>query len=112
MLCLYGDPAYPLRPHLMAPYRIWDVEVLTEDMKAFNKAMSSLRVSVEWLFGDVSNSFKVIDFKKNLKLRLSAVGKFYVVAALIRNILTCLYGNTTSKYIQIDPPTITTYLDN
>ena len=22
LLCLYGDPAYPLRPHLMAPYRI------------------------------------------------------------------------------------------
>ena len=52
----------------MAPYRIWDVDVLTEDMKAFNKAMSSLRVSVEWLFGDVSSSFKFIDFKKNLKL--------------------------------------------
>ena len=68
--------------------------------------MSSLRVAVEWLFGDVSNSFKFIDFKKNLKLRLSAVGKFYVVPALIRNILTCLYGNTTSKYFQIDPPTI------
>ena len=22
VLCLYGDPAYPLRPHLMVPYRI------------------------------------------------------------------------------------------
>ena len=82
---------------LARDHLVGDVELLTEDMKAFNKAMSSLRVSVEWLFGDVSNSFKFIDFKKNLKLRLSAVGKFYEVAALIRNILTCLYGNTTSK---------------
>ena len=82
-------------------YRIWDVEVQTEDLKAFNKAMSSLCISVEWLFGDVSHSFKFIDFKKNLKLRLSAIAKFYVVAALIRNILTCLYGNTTSKYVWV-----------
>jgi hypothetical protein len=110
LLCLYGDPAYPLRPQLMAPYRVGDVQVLTEDMKEFNRAMSSLRVSVEWLFGDVANSFKFIDFKKNLKLWLSAVGKFYVVAALMRNILTCLYGNTTSKYFHIDPPTIDSYL--
>ena len=53
LFCLHGDPAYPLHPHLMAPYCIWDVKVLTEDMKVFNKAMGSLRVSVEWLFGGV-----------------------------------------------------------
>ena len=76
ILCVYGDLPYPLRPHLMAPYRMGDVVELTEWMKEFNRAMSSLRVSVVWLFGDVSNSFKFIDFKKNLKLRLSAVGKF------------------------------------
>ena len=111
ILCVYGDPAYPLRPHLMAPYRMGDVAELTDVMKEFNRAMSSLRVSVEWLFGDISNSFKFIDFRKNLKLRLSAVGKFYIVAALIRNILTCLYGNTTCKYFKVNPPTIYSYLN-
>ena len=74
VLCLYGDPAYPLRPHLMAPYRIGEVPVFTADMEAFNSAMSSARASVEWLFDDISNSFKFLDFKKNLKLGLSAVG--------------------------------------
>ena len=74
VLCLYGDPAYPFRPHLMAPYRIGEVPVFTADMEAFNSAMSSARASVEWLFGDISNSFKFLDFKKNLKLGLSAVG--------------------------------------
>lgn len=110
ILCLYGDPAYPLRPNLIAPYRLGEVRVLTAEMQAFNEAMSSLRVSVEWLFGDVSNSFKFIDFKKNLKLGMSAVGKYYVVAALFRNILTCLYGNATSSFFQLEPPTIQDYL--
>ena len=58
--------------------------------------MSSVRVSVEWLFNDVSNYFKFIDFKKNLKIGMSAVGKQYI--ALLRNILTCLYGYITSGH--------------
>lgn len=110
VLCLYGDPAYPLRPHLMAPYRIGEVPLFTPNMEAFNEAMSSVRVSVEWLFGDVLNDFKFLDFKSNLKLGLSAVGKHYIVAALLRNTLTCLYGNNTSTFFQVDPPTVQDYL--
>lgn len=107
----YGDPAYPLRPYLMASYRIGEVQVFTADMVAFNEAMSSVRASVEWLFGDVYNSFKFIDFKKNLKLRLSAIGKQYIATGLFRNIQTCLsYGNTASTFFQLDPPTVQDYL--
>ena len=36
-------------------------------MEDYNKAMSSVPISVEWLFGDIINSFKILDFKKNLK---------------------------------------------
>ena len=32
-MCLYGDPAYPLRAHLQAPFRIG---ILTRDMKTFD----------------------------------------------------------------------------
>ena len=71
-LCVYGDPAYPLRVHLQAPFRHG---VLTQQMQDYNAAMSRVRTSVEWLFGDVVNSFKSLDFKKNLKLKLSSVGK-------------------------------------
>ena len=49
-MCLSGDPAYPLRIHLQAPFRN---AVLTPVMQAFNSSMSAVRESVEWLFGDI-----------------------------------------------------------
>ena len=60
-----GDPAYPLRVNLQSPFRN---AVLTAQREAYNEAMSSVRSSVEWLFGDIVNYFKFLDFKKNLKL--------------------------------------------
>ena len=89
-MSVYGDLAYPLRVHLQAPFR---GAVLTQDMKNFNKAMSAVRISVEWLFGDVINKFKYMDFKKNFKIGLSPVGKMYIASAILENALTCLYGN-------------------
>ena len=78
-------------------------------MEAYNTAMSSVRTSVEWLFGDIINYFKFLDFKKNLKLGLSSVGKMYIVSAILRNGLACLYGNTTSDFFQCNPPNLETY---
>jgi hypothetical protein len=76
-MCLYGDAAYPHRIFLQSPYRN---AVITPQMLEFNRSMSSVRVSVEWIFGDIANYFKFMDFKKNLKIGLSSVGKFYLVS--------------------------------
>ena len=58
-MCLYGDPANPLRIHMQAPFR--DAN-LTDETKAYNKlcwwAMSSVRVSVEWLLKVIVKYFK------------------------------------------------------
>jgi len=105
-MCIYGDPAYPLRVHLQGPFKN---AILTPLMQQFNSSMSEVRISVEWLFADIVNYFKFMDFKKNLKACLSSVGKMYIVSALFRNALTCLYGNTTSKYFDIDPPNLEDY---
>ena len=105
-MCIYGDLAYPLRVHLQTPFRHVPLAPLMQDHK---KAMSALRISVEWLFGDVINSFKFLDYIKNLKIGLSSVGKMYVVCALVRNAITCLYGNTTSDYFGIEKPTLEQY---
>lgn len=94
-MSVYGDPAYPLRVHLQAPFRHG---VLTPMMEQYNFDMSSVRVTVEWLFGDIINDFKFLDFKKNLKIGMSSVGKMYLVCALLNNAITCLYGNKTSEF--------------
>lgn len=106
-MCIYGDPAYPLRVHLQTPFRNVNI---TPEMQAFNQSMSQVRVSVEWIFGDIVNYFKFIDFKKNLKVGLSTVGKMYIVCALLRNCLTCLYQNQTCDFFYLEPPTLEEYL--
>ena len=100
ILCIYGDPAYPLRPHLQNPFR---GARLTDDQRAWNKSMSEVRVSVEWTFGDIVNYFKFLDFKKNLKICLSAVSKMYISCALMHNARACLYGSTTSEFFRYLP---------
>lgn len=78
-------------------------------MEQCNARMSAVRNSVEWLFGDVIISFKFNDFIKDLKLFLSSVGKIYIVSVLLLNAITCMYGNMTSEFFDIRPPTIDAY---
>ena len=85
-MCLSGDPAYPLRIYLQAPFR---VGVLTRQMEISNEKMSAVRASVEWLFAEIVNYFKFLDFKKNLRIGSSQVGQMY--CAILRNDSTCLY---------------------
>ena len=106
LLCVYGDPAYPLRPQLIAPFR---GGVLNEDQVAWNTSMSKVRIAVEWLFGDVVNYFKFLDFKNFFLICLSSVGKMYLTCVITQNAHTCLYGSTTSKYFQTNPPTLQEY---
>ena len=71
--------------------------------------MSKVRSLVEWIFGHTINYVTFLAFKKDLKLGLSPNGKMYIVCALLRNALICLYGNTTSDFFQLDPPSLEDY---
>ena len=63
-MCIYGDPAYPLQFHQQQRFR---EAPLTAPMEQFNKSMSSVRTSVEWIFGHIVASLKFLYLKKNLK---------------------------------------------
>lgn len=105
-LYLYGDPAYPLGVYLQAPFKGNNI---TPQMALYNKAMSEVRIAVEMLFGNILNYFKFIDFKRQMKVNLSPVGKMYVVCALLENAQTCLYGNQVSQMFGIDPSLLNDY---
>ena len=71
--------------------------------------MSSARVSVEWVFGDVINYFQLLDFRKNIKIILSAVGKMDIVCALFHNARSRFYGTSTENYLGLQAPLIGEY---
>ena len=52
----------------------------------------------------------ILNFLKNLKIGLSAVGEMYIVGAILRNCLRCLYGNLTAEYFDVQPPVLEDYL--
>ena len=103
---LYGDTAYPLRRYLISPFRGANLRAEEE----FNTRMSSVRECVEWEFGKMLKIFAFLDFRKNLKVLLSPVAKYYLVGGLLNNCHTCLYGNQTSKFFQLEPPSLEDYL--
>ena len=105
--CLYEDSAYPLRQQLINPYKGTNP---TAGQAAFNKAISSVRQSVEWEFGKIISLFAFLDFCKNLKLYLQPVGKLYVIGALLKNCHTCLYESQTSEFFNLSPPLLENYL--
>jgi hypothetical protein len=105
-LAIYGDPAYSHRIHLQCPYKGAN---LTQAQLQFNKSMSSVRVAVEWPFGEIATYFAFNDFKKNLKIGLQSVAKIYTVSCLMFNAKTCLYGSQTSQFFRLVPPHLDEY---
>ncbi|KAK3087535.1 hypothetical protein FSP39_007238 [Pinctada imbricata] len=107
VFCVYGDPAYPLTPYIVPPFR---GAVISANQARFNKKMSAVRVCVEWGFGKLLSLFAFLDYKKNQKLYLQPIGKYYKVAVILTNCHTCLYGSETSTYFGLRPPTVQEYL--
>ena len=85
---------------------------LSSQENDFNKAMSSLRVSVEWTYGKLVQYFMYMDFIKNEKILLQPIGKYYLVDAILTNCHTCLYGSTTTTFFDVQLPSLETYLSN
>src|SRR4051812_34866614 len=77
---LYDDPAYGVYKYLFLPFQ----EVnLTPEQKLFNKDISAVRECVKWQFSKIMTLFSFLDFKKNLKLWLQPVGRYYLVGGFL-----------------------------
>jgi hypothetical protein len=106
---LYGDPAYGLKSWLQCPIS----NPNSAQEHSFNRKMSCVRVTVEYGFQRIVTYFPYLDFKKSQKILLQPIGKYYFIGALFANIHGILNNGTqTSKYFDIEMPTLKEYLNS
>lgn len=98
-MCVFGDFVYFLCVYLQV---LFCYGILILVMEGYNVEMSFVRVIVEWFFGDIINDFKFLDFKKNLKIGMSSVGKMYLVCVIFNNVIICLYGNSILEFFGLN----------
>ena len=103
---IYGKPAYGISHNILAPFR---GSQLTPPQLDINKSMSRVRISVGWTFEKICQYSTYLDFKRNNKVLLRPIGKYYTTAALLTNCHTCLYGSLTSSFFEVNPPSLKTY---
>jgi len=84
--------------------------VLNNHQSDVNRRATTIRTCVEWGFGDIIQTWAFIDFYRPQKSLLSPIGNYFHAATLMTNIRTCLYGNQTSEYYGIQPPTLEQYI--
>ena len=107
--CLYGDSGYSRRWFLEVPYQGSN---LTSAQRAFNRAMSAVRITVEWIFKEVKLYFTTMDYKRKLKVKESPVGMLYMSAMLLCNMRNCIYPNQIARYFDCTPPSLEQFLLN
>ncbi|EGZ08565.1 hypothetical protein PHYSODRAFT_340308 [Phytophthora sojae] len=58
---IYGDPAYGCTNVFCCPFKGCRIDAPQQEV---NKAMSKVRVSVEWSYGEITRNFSYLDFKR------------------------------------------------
>ena len=82
----------------------------SENMKTYYKAMSKVRIALEWFFCNVKNCFKfILRFTKKKKFCLSPLGKIKSVCASLQNEHACLCGDEAANYFGTQPPKLREY---
>ena len=99
----YADKTYNDHSHLIGAYHGHNVA----DWKLHeNNVMKSMRIGIEWAFGKVTSQNRYIDYYKGMAVGMIPVGRMYRVAVLLANAHSCFYGNQSSLYFNIEPPSI------
>ena len=104
---LYGDLAYPQSPYLLGGYR--NVANGTDEVQ-FNRLMSSVRITVEWGYCEITEQWKFLDFCQAMRIFQSPVAQYYINAAFLSNLRNCMIGNKTRHYFDAQQMTLEQYI--
>jgi predicted nucleotidyltransferase len=106
---LYGDSIYPIMSHIRKRHQN---RMNTRRQVLENDVMKKVRISIEWNYGQTTNIFGYLDYRKNCKILAggSNIAKCYVIGTLLKNCYNCFYGCQTASYFKMAPPSIESYL--
>ena len=105
----YADAGYSTLPGLIRP---WPDAVINIAHMAYNVTMASVRICVEWEFGDIVTHWASLQMRTQQKIfDGSRPGQQYLVAALLSNCRSCLRRNNTSQYFDVLPPSLREYVE-
>ena len=105
--CIFGDSGYNVREYFEIPFQ---GSHLNENQRAFNRAMSGARITVEWMFKELKKFWTAVDFPRKMRVLQLPVGTLYLAAILLCNVRNCFYRNQTSIYFRCNPPTLEAFL--
>ena len=105
---LFGDAIYPMGPQLFRMYR---APALNSPQSALNDVMAGARVSVEWGFNLVTNTFQGVDFIRWQRFFHTKPAQQYRIATLLTNCISCIRGtNQVSEWFSCPLPSLWHYL--
>ena len=107
---IYGDPAYTGAYGVIGAFTRQPGQQLSEAEKQFNTTMSSVRITIEQIFGRTVKLWASNSHKATLRIGHSPVAAPYFVAIFLTNIHTIMHGNQVSMYFGVQPPTLEEYL--
>lgn len=106
---IFGDPAYGCTNVFCSPFKGCRVNA---PQHAVNTAMSKVRISVEWSYGEITRYFSYLDFKRQQQVGMTPVATLYKIGILLTNCITIANGgNNNSKYFNCAPPTFEEYFN-
>ena len=82
----------------------------TSQQRQLNRAMTKMRISVEWGLGQVQQQFCHLGQGKSQKIMLRPVAKLFRVGVILTNCHTCTHGNVTSAYLGCAAPSVEGHL--
>jgi hypothetical protein len=107
---IYGDSIYPVMSHLRKRHQNHpnSIREIFE-----NEIMKKIRVSIECNYGQTSNLFQYVDWRKNCKVLAggSNIALCYKIATLLKNISICVNQTcVTAEYFNCSVPTLEDYM--
>jgi nuclease HARBI1 len=103
---LYSDSAYPASSILLKGFK----NTTDRGKLAFNKQMSSLRISVEWAFGYIGKKFPLVLNAKHNRMQQTSIAAEMYATVIVSNAISCLEPNQISQYFRCAPPAVEDYL--